>query len=98
MTSPLLDLFNCLDDEIEGIKHYAEMACSVKEAHPEHADILHKLSVQEDEHYMYLTNMIKEIIETEELDDMEKELCQYILESKAKRRDKAVSCQRKYKG
>lgn len=74
------------------------MACSEKDAHPEHADILYKLSVQEAEHYMYLTDMVKQIIESEELDNMEKELCDYILDCKAKCHAKAVSCQRKYKG
>ena len=93
----LIDLFNQMDDEIEGIKQYATTALKYKQDYPEAAEQMYKLSLQEYSHYDLLVDAVKKIIESEELDDMEKKLYDYILDCKAKCHDEAVLCQHKYK-
>lgn len=92
----IVKLFDCLDDEIEGIKTYSKLACRVKDSEPDTADALYKISLQEEQHYQALLEVIHKTMEKEELDDTEKNLCIYILGCKTKCHEAAIECQQMY--
>ena len=56
-------LEDAIEEEIEGIKGYAKKAVELKDEHPELAQVLYNISVQEDSHQAALHKEVVKIIE-----------------------------------
>ena len=52
-----------IEDEIHDIKEYAEMAAAVKAEHPNLAQVLYNISVQEDAHQAALHKEVVKLVE-----------------------------------
>ena len=57
------DLEEMIEDEIDGVRHYARMAAELKAEHPGLAQTLYNISVQEDAHQTALHKEVVAIIE-----------------------------------
>ena len=57
------DLEEMIEDEIHDIKKYAKMAVELKPQHPNLAQVLYNISVQEDAHQAALHKEVVKIIE-----------------------------------
>lgn len=56
-------LEDAIEEEIEGVKGYAKKAVELKDEHPNLAQVLYNISVQEDAHQAALHKEIVKIIE-----------------------------------
>ena len=52
-----------IEDEIHDIKEYAQMAAAVKPDHPNLAQVLYNISVQEDAHHAALHKEVVKLVE-----------------------------------
>jgi rubrerythrin len=57
------DLEEMIEEEIDGVRHYAKMAVELKDKHPSLAQVLYTISVQEDSHQSALHSEVVKIIE-----------------------------------
>ena len=57
------ELEEMIEEEIEGVRDYAEKAAELKSSHPSLAQTLYNISVQEDSHQAALHNEVVKIIE-----------------------------------
>jgi hypothetical protein len=56
-------LEDAIEEEIEGVKGYAKKAAELKDEHPNLAQVLYNISVQEDAHQAALHNEAVKVIE-----------------------------------
>ena len=56
-------LEDAIEEEIEGVKGYAKKAVELKDEHPELAQVLYNISVQEDAHHAALHKEAVKVIE-----------------------------------
>lgn len=56
-------LEDAIEEEIEGVKGYAKKAVELKDEHPNLAQVLYNISVQEDAHQAALHKEVAKIIE-----------------------------------
>lgn len=57
------DLEELIDEEIDGVKHYAKMAAELKAEHPGLAQVLYTISTQEDTHQSAIHAEVVKIVE-----------------------------------
>lgn len=57
------DLEEMIEEEIDGVRHYAKMAAELKETYPSLAQVLYTISSQEDSHQAALHTEVVKIIE-----------------------------------
>lgn len=57
------DLEEMIEEEIEGVRHYARMAAELKTEHPSLAQVLYTISAQEDSHQAALHTEVVKLIE-----------------------------------
>ena len=55
------DLTEMIEEEIDGVKHYAKMAAELKDDHPGLAQVLYTISTQEDTHQAALHKEVVKI-------------------------------------